>query len=56
MHIDGGFFIERKISTLFVLEESPPNELMTLVDEMQNEIKVTDRHPEGAVVTGLRNE
>lgn len=50
MHIDGGFFIERRVSTLFVLEEAPSEKLTALVDEMQSEIKRVYRSPEGAVV------
>lgn len=50
MHIDGGFFIERRVSTLFVLEEAPSEKLTELVDEMQSEIKRVYRSPEGAVV------
>ncbi|MEG0194752.1 MAG: hypothetical protein RR698_16460 [Stenotrophomonas sp.] len=51
MHIDGGFFIERKMSTLFVLEEIPSEELMALVDEVQSSIRKVDRSPEVGVVT-----
>lgn len=51
MHIDGGFFIERRISTLFVLEEAPSEKLMALVDEMQGAIKKVDRAQECAVAT-----
>lgn len=50
MHVDGGFFIERGMSTLFVLDKDPSRELMALVDEMQSAIKEFDRHPEGTGV------
>jgi len=39
MHVAGGFFIERKISTLFVLESPASLQLMAVVDEIQEEIR-----------------
>ncbi|HEL3259934.1 hypothetical protein PWE35_20300 [Stenotrophomonas maltophilia] len=39
MQVAGGFFIERKISTLFVLESPPSMQLMAVVDEIQDEIR-----------------
>ncbi|MCU1082745.1 hypothetical protein [Stenotrophomonas maltophilia] len=39
MQVAGGFFIERKISTLFVLESPPSMQLMAAVDEIQDEIR-----------------
>ncbi|EKT4093366.1 MULTISPECIES: hypothetical protein [Stenotrophomonas] len=39
MHVAGGFFIERRISTLFVLESPASVQLMAVVDEIQEEIR-----------------
>ncbi|WP_209021544.1 hypothetical protein, partial [Proteus mirabilis] len=39
MHVAGGFFIERKVSTLFVLESPASLQLMAVVDEIQEEIR-----------------
>ncbi len=39
MHVAGGFFIERKISTLFVLESPASLQLIAVVDEIQEEIR-----------------
>lgn len=39
MHVAGGFFIERTISTLFVLESPASLQLMAVVDEVQKEIR-----------------
>lgn len=39
MHVAGGFSIERKISTLFVLESPASPQLMAVANEIQEKIR-----------------
>lgn len=43
MHVDGGFFIERRMSALFLLDFPASAEFMGLVDNVQSVIKRIDR-------------